>query len=82
MAQAKISDKYQVVIPKAVRQRTGVRVGQTLDVRQLDDAIVLIPQRTRVKRNAWYKALTGLGKDVWDDIDPVVYVRALRDEWK
>lgn len=37
----RVSSKGQVVIPKAVRDRLGLREGDELSVEELDDAIVL-----------------------------------------
>ena len=38
-----ISPKFQVVIPKAVRQRMGLRPGQKVRVLQFKNRIELIP---------------------------------------
>ena len=38
-----ISPKFQVVIPKAVRQRMGLRPGQKVRVLQFENRIELIP---------------------------------------
>jgi len=40
-----ISPKYQIVIPKAVRQLLGIRAGQKMTVIAYDNRIVLIPSR-------------------------------------
>lgn len=40
-----VSPKYQVVIPRAVRERTNLRVGERLQVISFDDRIELIPVR-------------------------------------
>ena len=40
-----VSPKFQVVIPQAVRQQIGVKVGQRLRVLAYDDKVVLIPVR-------------------------------------
>lgn len=45
MATAKISSKYQVVIPKAVRERAGIRSGQSVEVLLKDGIICLVPDR-------------------------------------
>ena len=38
-----VSTKYQVVIPRAVRQSLGIRPGQKIQVLQYGDRIELIP---------------------------------------
>ncbi len=40
-----VSPKYQVVLPKAVRNALGVRVGQKMIVFAYDQRIVLVPER-------------------------------------
>ena len=40
-----VSPKYQVVIPRAVRERTNIHVGERLQVISFDDRIELIPVR-------------------------------------
>ena len=37
-----VSPKYQVVIPKAVRERTHIRPGEKLQVLSFDDRIELV----------------------------------------
>lgn len=44
-----VSPKYQVVIPKAVRERTGILPGEKLEVLSFDDRIELV--RTRPMRS-------------------------------
>ena len=43
MTVSKISPKYQIVIPKAVRKRLGLRPGQSLQVTERDNYIELRP---------------------------------------
>lgn len=40
-----LSSKYQVVIPRRVRERIGLRAGEKLQVISFDDRIELIPVR-------------------------------------
>lgn len=40
-----LSPKYQVVIPRRIRERMGLRPGEKLQVISLDDRIELIPVR-------------------------------------
>ncbi len=61
MATSKLSEKYQIVIPKAVRQRLGLKSGMFITLRAIDrERAVLIKQPTD-----YVQALEGLGKDVW-----------------
>ena len=45
MEQVKISPKFQVVIPRAVRDSLGLRAGQRLQVVAYGDRITLVPVR-------------------------------------
>ena len=45
MARTKVSSKYQVVIPKEVRERARVRVGQEYQVVAKGGLITLVPDR-------------------------------------
>ena len=45
MAAVTVSPKYQVVIPKEVREKLGLSPGQKIQVVVYDDRIVLIPVR-------------------------------------
>lgn len=41
-----VSPKYQVVIPKQVRERMGLKPGQVLQVMALPGRIELVPKRS------------------------------------
>ena len=45
MARTKVSSKYQVVIPKDVRERADIRVGQEFQVIVKGRSITLVPDR-------------------------------------
>jgi AbrB family looped-hinge helix DNA binding protein len=45
MARTKVSSKYQVVIPKDVRSRAGVKPGQEFQVVTKGGVITLVPDR-------------------------------------
>ncbi len=49
MSAVTVSPKYQVVIPKAIRERTGISPGEKLQVLSFDDRIELV--RTRRMRD-------------------------------
>jgi AbrB family looped-hinge helix DNA binding protein len=42
MVTVKVSPKFQVVIPKTVRERLGIRPGQRLQILQFSDRIEFI----------------------------------------
>lgn len=45
MARTKVSSKYQVVIPKEVRERIGLETGQQMEVIAKGGVITLVPDR-------------------------------------
>jgi len=45
MARAVISPKFQVVIPKEVREQAGLQVGQVVSITAHGDVLTLVPRR-------------------------------------
>lgn len=43
MASARISSKFQVVIPKEIRLQAGIETGQTVQFLVMDGYIALVP---------------------------------------
>jgi AbrB family looped-hinge helix DNA binding protein len=76
MLSVKVSTKHQIVVPSEARRALGIRAGDRLSVEVTSDAIVLRPGAWRASHR-----LRGLGKEAWQGIDPVAYVRQLRSEW-
>ena len=60
MARTRVSPKYQVVIPKEVRESLGLKVGQELQVVTKSGTITLVPERP-------LSALRGFAKGVRTD---------------
>jgi AbrB family looped-hinge helix DNA binding protein len=50
-----LSPKYQVVIPRHVRERLGLRPGEKLQVISFDDRIELIPVRPMRQMRGYLK---------------------------
>lgn len=71
-----ISRKYQVVIPKEIREKTAVKEGQEMYVYSAGSSIILSP----LPKNYSEKML-GLGQEIWKDIDPLEYIRQERIVW-
>jgi AbrB family looped-hinge helix DNA binding protein len=44
MTTVTVSPKFQVVIPKDVRERIGLEVGQKIHVFELEHSVLLVPQ--------------------------------------
>lgn len=76
MPSVKVSTKHQIVVPSQARHALGIGPGDRLDVEVTPDAIILRPRVPAAGRR-----LRGLGREAWQGIDPVDYVRALRREW-
>jgi AbrB family looped-hinge helix DNA binding protein len=52
-----ISPKFQVVIPKAIRERLGLAPGQKIQAIAYDDRIVLIPVRPASEMRGFLKGI-------------------------
>jgi len=52
-----VSPKYQVVIPRSVRERAGIRPGERLQVICFDDRIEMIPVRPMRTARGFLKGL-------------------------
>lgn len=76
MAKTTISQKYQVVIPKEIRQKVQVKEGQELHVYSLGNSILMSPSPI-----SYSKKMLGLGQDVWKNIDPLEYIQHERAGW-
>lgn len=76
-----VSDKYQVVVPLAIRKALGVKKGQK--IAWAFDKTSYFPLATVASEKIdWTKALAGIGKGTWSDMDPQEYINKLRDEWE
>jgi len=77
MISVKVSTKHQVAVPSEARRRLGIEAGDRLSVEIIDDAIVL--RRRPAQPSARLQELGAVG-GIWKGVDPVGYVRELRDE--
>ena len=57
MSAVTVSPKYQVVIPKEVRERTHIRPGEKLQVLSFDDRIELVRTHTMRKMRGFLSGL-------------------------
>ena len=76
MPSAKVSSKHQISIPSDARRRLGIEPGDRLDVKVVDDALILRKRPEKASDRLWGIAA---GKGYYEP-DPVTYVRQLRDE--
>jgi len=54
-----VSPKFQVVIPRTVRERAHIRAGARLQVISFDDRIELVPIRRMRSMRGFLKGLDG-----------------------
>ena len=52
-----VSPKFQVVIPRAIRERLGIEVGQKVHAIALEDRVELIPVRSARSMRGFLKGL-------------------------
>jgi AbrB family looped-hinge helix DNA binding protein len=76
MLSVKVSTKHQIVVPSEARRALGIEAGDRLSVEVTPEGIILRPRTRRAGAR-----LRGLGSEVWQGVDPVDYVRQLRQEW-
>ena len=73
----KVGKRYQVVIPKQIREQLGICAEDELVVSIRNNWIVMRP---RPRRYSEY--MRGLGKEIWKEIEPTEYVRKEREAWE
>lgn len=74
----KLGKKGQIVIPKALRESMGIKIGDLLLVTAEGDRISIIPPEK------YAKATRGLLKGLWGGTSDKVegYVEGERDSWR
>lgn len=68
MHAVKISRRYQVTIPRPIREALSLQPGQTLDVSEVDGRIVLVPVPSSEEARGF---LQGMDTRVVRDLDRV-----------
>ena len=79
MPLTKVSHKFQVVIPKEVRESLGISKGDKLEVYGKNHAIIM--KKSKVKKPLSLKDLKGLGKEIWKGVDIEDYINKERESW-
>lgn len=78
MQQAIIGTKYQIVIPKEVRNKVkGLTPGTKVRVSSLDSQTVEIK---KVELN-WVERTRGIATKAWKGIDTTAELEKMRNEW-
>lgn len=79
MATSKLSIKYQIVVPRAVRQQLKLRAGMRVYITPLNDRRALL---TAMDDDP-VRSLEGLGQDIWKKLGGTHrYMRKERSTWK
>ena len=73
----RVSGKYQVVIPKSIREQIGLEKGDELIVGLQEKTIIM-----RVKPKSYSNYTLGLHKDIWKETEATEYVEKERSSWK
>lgn len=61
MARTRVSSKYQVVIPKEVRERANIRVGQEFQVIAKGGSVTLVPDRPIASMRGFVRGIRTTG---------------------
>jgi len=77
MSVVKVSRKYQIVIPRKIREALGLQPGDRLLLRLENDRVVM-----RLRTRSLARHLRGLHKEVWQDVDALSYVEQERASWE
>lgn len=72
----KVGPKYQVVIPKELRKKLGIKPSDKVLVEEIEGVVIVIP-----RPKSFTNFLKGLGKEVWKGEDATDYVRRERKSW-
>lgn len=76
-----LSSKYQVVIPKAVRKRLGIKPGQKFDVQPGKDGSVVLKKDPTPDFDSLIGQYAGAARGAWGP-DPIATLRKMRhEEW-
>jgi len=72
----RVSGKYQVVIPKKIREALNISKGDELVVSVKDGQILMRP-----KPKNYTEYMRGLHKEVWRDVEAAEYIAEERKAW-
>jgi len=73
----KLGNRSQLIIPKKFREKLGIGPGKEVLLEILDSAIMVKPRPDNYTRY-----MSGLGKDIWEDIEPSKYIKTEREAWE
>lgn len=76
MKTVKLSKKYQIAIPKSIRNKIGLSAGDILVMDVRKDEISLIP-----KPKSYTEYTKKLHSDIWEKTNIDKYIRDERESW-
>ena len=79
MPLTKVSHKFQVVIPKEVRELLDISKGDTLEVYGKNHEIIM--KKSEIRKPLSLRDLKGLGKEIWKEVDVEDYIKKERESW-
>lgn len=78
MNTSKLSSKYQIVVPKEVREKLNLKSGSKINVYSIDENHAILTTQSV----DYVKSLRGLGKEVWDALGGAdKYIKEERASW-
>jgi AbrB family looped-hinge helix DNA binding protein len=77
IATAKLTEKFQITIPAAVRQQLGLKAGDAISLAMEGGQIVL-----RGAQGGWTESSRGLGAEMWKQVGGVEAIERERDTWE
>jgi AbrB family looped-hinge helix DNA binding protein len=76
IAAVKLTEKFQITIPTAVRQQLGLKAGDAIYLALEEGQIVL-----RGVQGGWTESSRGLGAEMWKQAGGVDAIERERDAW-
>jgi AbrB family looped-hinge helix DNA binding protein len=76
VSQARLTSRFQITIPTAVRRALGLEAGDTIYLAVDGDQVVL-----RTAPGGWTEASRGRGADLWRRVGGAAAIEAERDGW-
>jgi AbrB family looped-hinge helix DNA binding protein len=76
MKSVKVNAKYQITIPKSVREKLHIHAADSLLMDVQDGIMVLIPEPA-----SYTDSLQGGHGEIWKGVDVQKYINRERDTW-
>ena len=73
----KLGNRSQLIIPKKIRERLGLGPGKEVLLKTVGNTIVVKPRPEN-----YTQYMCGLGKDIWENVEPADYVKGERAAWE